>query len=58
MTYAYSVFANNGVMVGKPVPPEKLRPGYRELDPVAILRVEDAQGSRAPTGVSHHQYSE
>ncbi len=44
MTYAYSVFANNGVMVGKPVPPEKRRPGYRELDPVAILRVEDAQG--------------
>nr|WP_290667236.1 penicillin-binding protein 1C [Ardenticatena sp.] len=45
LTYAYSVFANNGVMAGQPVPPEKLRPGYRELDPVAILRVEDANGN-------------
>ncbi|MDQ7029503.1 MAG: transglycosylase domain-containing protein [Ardenticatenia bacterium] len=52
MTYAYSVFANNGVMVGQPVPPEKRRPGYRELDPVAILRVEDAEGvcSNSMTG--------
>lgn len=44
LTYAYSVFANNGVMAGKPVPRERVQPGYRELDPVAILRVEDAQG--------------
>ncbi|HID87198.1 MAG TPA: hypothetical protein EYP55_07435, partial [Anaerolineae bacterium] len=45
MTYAFSVFANGGVMRGLPVPPEKRRPGFRELDPVAILRVEDAQGN-------------
>ncbi len=45
MAYAYSVFANYGVMVGKPVPAEQLRPGYRELDPVAILRVEDRNGN-------------
>lgn len=44
MTYAYGVFANNGVMAGRPVPPEELRPGFRELDPVAILRVEDSTG--------------
>ncbi len=44
MTYAYGVFANRGVMAGRPVPPDKLRPGFRELDPVAILRVEDAEG--------------
>ncbi len=44
MAYAYSVFANGGVMAGQPVPPEKRRPGYRKLDPVAILRVEDSQG--------------
>ncbi len=43
-TYAYSVFANNGVMHGEPVPVESLRAGYRELNPVAILRVEDAEG--------------
>jgi len=45
LTYAYSVFANDGVMVGEPVPPEDVRPGFRQLNPVAILRVEDAQGS-------------
>jgi penicillin-binding protein 1C len=42
LTYAYGVFANGGVMMGQPA---KLpRPGYRELDPVSILRVEDANG--------------
>jgi len=45
MVYAYSVFANYGVMIGQPVPVEQLRPGYRELDPVAILRVEDRNGN-------------
>ncbi len=44
MTYAYSVFANAGVAAGQPVPPERQRPGYRTLDPVAILRVEDHNG--------------
>jgi membrane peptidoglycan carboxypeptidase len=44
LTYAYSVFANGGRMVGRPVDPERIRPGYRKLDPAAILRVEDAQG--------------
>jgi hypothetical protein len=45
MTYAYSVLANGGYMTGQPISDEKLRPGYRELDPVAILRVEDANGN-------------
>jgi 1A family penicillin-binding protein len=44
MAYAYSVFANLGVMKGEPRPEEEIRPGHRKLDPVAILRVEDAQG--------------
>lgn len=44
-TYAFSVLANGGYMAGQPVPEDKLRPGYRELDPVAILRVEDASGN-------------
>jgi len=44
LTYAYSVFANGGIMVGEPVPPEDVKPGFRQLNPVAILRVEDAQG--------------
>ena len=45
MAYAFSVFANNGRMVGEPVPPEKQRPGYRTLDPVAILQVRDSDGN-------------
>jgi hypothetical protein len=42
LAYAYSVFANGGVMQGQPA--KLLRPGYRELDPVSILRVEDVKG--------------
>jgi penicillin-binding protein 1C len=45
MTYAYGVFANGGVMAGQPVSEDRRRPGFRELDPVAILRVEDANGN-------------
>lgn len=44
LVYAYSVFANNGVMFGQPVPKESQRPGYRTLEPVAILKVEDSSG--------------
>jgi len=44
MTYAFSVFANGGVMAGQLIPEEYRRPGFRELDPVAILRIEDSQG--------------
>lgn len=44
MTYAYSVVANGGVMAGQPVPEEKRRPGYRKLDPVAVLKIVDAEG--------------
>ncbi len=43
-TYAFSVLANMGVMAGQPVPAEDQRPGYRTLDPVSILRVEDRAG--------------
>ena len=42
LTYAYGVFANGGVMMGQPT--ELPRSGYRLLDPVSILRVEDAEG--------------
>ncbi|MGC9358215.1 MAG: Ig-like domain-containing protein, partial [Anaerolineae bacterium] len=45
MAYAFSVFANNGVMYGEPVPQEEQRPGFRELNPVSILRVEDRNGN-------------
>jgi len=45
MAYAFGVFANNGVMAGMPVPATRHRLGFRELDPVAILRVEDRNGN-------------
>ncbi len=45
MAYAFGVFANMGTMAGQPVSPERQRPGYRSLDPVAILRVEDPAGN-------------
>jgi membrane peptidoglycan carboxypeptidase len=44
LTYAYGVWAFQGQMVGVPVPPDRLRSGYRSLDPVIIVRVEDASG--------------
>jgi penicillin-binding protein 1C len=43
LAYGYSVFANGGTMIGEPVRPEDVKPGFRQLDPVAILRVADAQ---------------
>jgi len=45
MVFAFSVFANGGMQYGAPVPEDQLRPGYRELDPVSILRVEDRDGN-------------
>jgi membrane peptidoglycan carboxypeptidase len=43
-TYAYSAFANNGLMVGMPTV-EDLPSGYRQLEPVAILTVQNALGT-------------
>jgi penicillin-binding protein 1C len=42
MAYAFSVFANGGVMLGQPT--AFPRPGYRELDPVSILHIVDKDG--------------
>jgi penicillin-binding protein 1C len=44
MTYAFSVLANGGTMLGDPVSPERFQPGLRRLDPVAILKATDAKG--------------
>lgn len=43
LTYAYSVLATGGVMRGQEVLTD-YDPGERTLDPVALLRVEDADG--------------
>jgi membrane peptidoglycan carboxypeptidase len=42
--YAYSVFANNGKMFGIPSV-QDLPEGFRELDPVAVLKIEDSGGN-------------
>lgn len=55
LTYAYSVLSNNGRMVGQLRDNAQLRPGYRTLDPVAILRITDSTGQPLQAcGVSHN----
>ena len=43
--FGYSVFANGGRAMGQPVPETERRPGFRELEPAAILRIEDFRGN-------------
>ena len=43
MVYAYSTFANLGIMRGQRTTLD-LPPGYRELDPIAILEITDSSG--------------
>ncbi len=45
MAYAFSVFANGGTMYGVPVSESRREMGFRELNPVAILRVQDRGGN-------------
>lgn len=49
MTYAFSVFANGGTMLGEPIPPEQFEGGFRRLDPVSVLSVRDADGDEIYT---------
>ncbi len=42
MTLANAVLANQGVMAGVPVNPRDVKPGFRVLNPVGILKVVDA----------------
>jgi membrane peptidoglycan carboxypeptidase len=44
MTYAFGIWAVQGQMFGVPIPPDRLEPGYRSLDPVIVVRVEDPSG--------------
>jgi membrane peptidoglycan carboxypeptidase len=43
MTYAFSALANNGMMRGRPSS-EGLAEGFRQLDPVSVLKIQDASG--------------
>jgi len=51
LAYAYSVFANDGYMVGVPVPLPEREMGMREYEPVAILKITD------PDGKAVYQYT-
>ncbi len=44
MAYAFSVLANGGVMKGRPTS-EDLPEGYRELDPVSVIKIQDQAGN-------------
>lgn len=44
LAYSFGVLANQGRMVGAPVSHAQERAGFRALDPVLVLRIEDAQG--------------
>ncbi len=44
-TYAFSVLGNLGTMNGEPVLPEESAPGFRNLNPVAVLQVRDSAGN-------------
>lgn len=52
MVYSFAVLDNLGRMIGQPVPDSEQRLGYRPLDPVSIIRVEDRSGERL------YEYSE
>lgn len=45
LAFSFGVLANEGHMVGERVPAEFEQPGYRVLDPVMVLRIEDAEGN-------------
>ncbi len=44
LTYAYSVFADGGQQVGVEKSADQKEDGFRQFDPVAILKVTDASG--------------
>lgn len=44
MVFAYTGFANLGELFGEPVPAAQQKAGFREVNPVSILRVDSAEG--------------
>jgi 1A family penicillin-binding protein len=44
LTYAYSVFANGGQQIGAEKAPDQREDGFRQFDPVSILKVADSTG--------------
>ena len=44
MVFAYTGFANLGVLNGEAVPLQDQKAGYRQVNPVSVLRIDDAEG--------------
>jgi 1A family penicillin-binding protein len=44
LTFAYAVFANGGNQVGADVPADRREQGFRQVDPVSILKVTSSSG--------------
>ncbi|MCX6023419.1 MAG: penicillin-binding transpeptidase domain-containing protein [Chloroflexi bacterium] len=44
LAFAYTVLANNGKLRGQLLPPGRQQPGFAELEPVTILKIEDSAG--------------
>lgn len=44
LAYTFNVFNTGGYMIGVPVPKDEVTSGLRTLNPVAVLRIEDANG--------------
>jgi 1A family penicillin-binding protein len=44
LAYAYSVFANGGQQIGVPRALDQIEDGFRQFDPVSILKVTDSTG--------------
>jgi 1A family penicillin-binding protein len=44
LTYAYQIFASGGQQRGAPVPDANRQPGFREFDPVVVLKITDSSG--------------
>ncbi len=44
MAFAYAVMDNLGVMIGQPRPERQQQEGFRTIDPITILRVENGDG--------------
>jgi 1A family penicillin-binding protein len=44
LTYAYTVFANGGQQIGAEVPADQREDGFRQFEPVSILKVTDSSG--------------
>jgi 1A family penicillin-binding protein len=44
LTYAYSVFANGGQQIGVQKPADQREDGFRQFDPVSILKITDSAG--------------